>query len=79
MGLEFSACDVSQSRSINNSIPLASWLCKLGKMEDFVLSNLPNYYSSAHVAGMDYWERAMLYDMDITDAEAHTGEVWQEL
>ena len=65
MDLEGSGCDVPRSRSINYSTPLASWLCKLLKMEDFTLSNLPSFPSATQVTGMEYWERAMLYDMEM--------------
>jgi hypothetical protein len=35
-------------------------------MEDFVTGTLPNCtFSSSQVLGMDYWERTMLYDMDL--------------
>ena len=36
------------------------------KMEDFVAADLPNStFSSSQGVGMDYWERTMLYDMDL--------------
>ena len=34
-------------------------------MEDFVSPNLPNCSSSTQVVEMDYWEKAMLYDMEV--------------
>jgi hypothetical protein len=33
-------------------------------MEDFVSPSLPNFSTTPQVVGMDYWERAMVYDVD---------------
>ena len=64
MDLDGSGCDVLQSRATIISTPLVSWLCKLLKMEDFTLTNLPSYPPATQVMGMEYWEKAMLYDME---------------
>ena len=34
-------------------------------MEDFTLTNLPSYPPATQVMGMEYWEKAMLYDMEM--------------